>query len=117
MSPHILILSLWHKGSLQFNIKYDFKCKKITFKTKRECGCDCLYKDVEQFINDNNHKIHYHFRKEILPINSALIENGEWKDKTKLLNEYIYNDTMNIVRDYLCYFRKYSTCGVEISTS
>ena len=112
-SPYVLIYTLWHKGANQFNIKYDFKRKCIRFKA-RDSMCDCLKTDLIRFINDNKHKIHYHFKKEILPINSALIENKSWKTNSRTLREYMCNDTIGIVKQYLCYFRECSECGVEI---
>ena len=111
-SPHIFILSLFHKGSFQYNIKYDFKKKVITFKTK-ETTCNCFEHDIENFINKNEKRVKYWFRKEVLPIHTAIQENQLWYSKKKILNEYLYDDVIGVIKDYLTYFRK-CDCGKVI---
>ena len=47
--PHIFILALFHKGSFQFNIKYNFKKKEISYKLQKS-SCNCLKRDIMNFI-------------------------------------------------------------------
>lgn len=114
-NPLLLILTVFHKGSFQFNIRYDYKKKAITYKSNRECGCDCLDRDLIDFIAKNTDKIKYWFRKEVRPINTALDENKMWQDKSTILDEYLYPDLVDVVSKYLCYFGKCGDCNQRIS--
>ena len=114
-NPHVLILSIFHKGSIMYNIRYNYPKKTITYKARRECGCDCLDREIVTFIKKNHKKIRYWFRKEIKPINTALDENKVWTDKKKILSTYLYPDLVNVVSDYLCFFVKCADCGKQIS--
>ena len=108
-NPHILILALFHKGSFQYNIKYNFKKKCITFKSS--CTQD---NDIKNFIKKYQQHIKYYFKKDILPILSALEENTRWSTKKTILNKYLYNDLSNIVAEYLCFLDKCAKCKKEI---
>ena len=108
-NPHILILALFHKGSFQFNIKYNFKKKEISYKLQQG-SCDCVKQDIINFITKYQQYIKYYFKKDIFPILSALEENTRWDTKKYILNKYLYNDLSNIVAEYLCFFDKCAKC-------
>ena len=114
-SPHILILTLFHKGCFQFNIKYDFKKKMINFKTSKDQSCDCLKTDISAFIKNNENKIKYFFTREVFPIHTAIQENDTWVAKNRILDKYFYKDINGIIKQYLCYFKKCSKCNKEIT--
>ena len=114
-NPHVLILSVFHKGSFQYNLRYNYHKKTITYKAKRDCGCDCLDREIFTFIKNNHKKIRYWFRKEMKPINTALDENRVWVHKKKQLERYMYPDLVNVVSDYLCFFGRCSDCRKQIS--
>ena len=107
---NMFILTLFHKGGFVFNIKYNFKTKKITSKTT----CHCVKDDLDCFINDNQKVIKYHFRTEIKPYFNAIQESKVWKPKKQILDEYLYSDIINLVKGYLCYERKCIDCKKSV---
>ena len=52
-SPHILILSLFHKGCYMYSILYNYQTRSVTFKTSSQDMFDTLSK----FIDKNDKQI------------------------------------------------------------
>ena len=114
-NANVLWISIFHKGSFQFNIKYNYKTKQVYHTTNKTSTCTCVDNDIVAFINQHKKQIKYFFTKEVLPVHSAIIENDSWKMKHNILNMYLYNDINSVIKQYLCYFKRCNVCKKEIS--
>lgn len=109
-SPHIIVVSLFHKGTYILNLKYDLKRKTIDYKFCYDF-CFCFSRPrILNFIRSNREIITHFFKREVLPINSAINENASWYNKKKILQQHMCDDTIGIVKKYLCFERK-CKCG------
>lgn len=108
-TPHIINISLFHKGSYIYQLRYDYRKKNISI------NCNCEYKTIENFIAEYKPYIKYFFIKEVKPILTALFENDKWVGKKQLLNKVLYPDVTNIIKEYLCLFNNCKRCNKEIS--
>ena len=112
---YIIWVSVFHKGGFQFNVKYNYKKKALSYKINKN-GCrECLKQALSIFITNNNQKIKHFFTKDVWPIHSAIFENNSWATKRSILDSYLYKDINNIIKQYLCYFKKCNSCKNETS--
>ena len=111
---HVIILSLFHKGAHIVNLKYDFKKRLIRYKVNNDLEFCCHTNKAKQFVAAHKNTIKNFFRYEVLPINSAINENAKWNDKKKILKKYMCDDTIGIVKNYVCFERK-CKCGKQLT--
>ena len=112
--PHVIILSLFHKGSYILNLKYNFKKRSIDCKVNDDLFYCFPKPRVKKFIAANKDIIKHFFKYEVLPINSAINENAKWNTKKEILKEYMCDDVIGIVKDYVCFERK-CKCGKKLT--